>query len=318
MIKIFYTDSENNKTSKIEEYKKGSWINMIDPTDEEIKEACKELKIKEDFIRYSLDLEEQARIDYEEDDNTTLFIIDVPIIEKDNVTHKEEYTTMPIGIIMVRDDYIITVSNKQTPTIEEIEANKLKDLITYKKSRMLLQIFYKNASHFLRYLKRINKETEIAESVLQTSLKNKELLTMLSLEKSLVYFTTSLKANELVMEKTLRGKIIKLYDEDEDLLEDSITENNQAIEMAQIYSNILNGTMDAYASIISNNLNIVMKVLTSITIIIAIPTLISGYWGMNVPMPFGNNPFGFAIVVGLSIIISVIVMIGLRKKGMLN
>lgn len=318
MIKIFYTNSENNKTSEIEEYKKGSWINMIDPTDEEIKEACKELKIKEDFIRYSLDLEEQARIDYEEDDNTTLFIIDVPIIEKDNVTHKEEYTTMPIGIIMVRDDYIITVSNKQTPTIEEIEANKLKDLITYKKSRMLLQIFYKNASHFLRYLKRINKETEIAESVLQTSLKNKELLTMLSLEKSLVYFTTSLKANELVMEKTLRGKIIKLYDEDEDLLEDSITENNQAIEMAQIYSNILNGTMDAYASIISNNLNIVMKVLTSITIIIAIPTLISGYWGMNVPMPFGNNPFGFAIVVGLSIIISVIVMIGLRKKGMLN
>ena len=318
MIKIFYTNSENNNTSEIEEYKKGSWINMIDPTDEEIKEACKELKIKEDFIRYSLDLEEQARIDYEEDDNTTLFIIDVPIIEKDNVTHKEEYTTMPIGIIMVRDDYIITVSNKQTPTIEEIEANKLKDLITYKKSRMLLQIFYKNASHFLRYLKRINKETEIAESVLQTSLKNKELLTMLSLEKSLVYFTTSLKANELVMEKTLRGKIIKLYDEDEDLLEDSITENNQAIEMAQIYSNILNGTMDAYASIISNNLNIVMKVLTSITIIIAIPTLISGYWGMNVPMPFGNNPFGFAIVVGLSIIISVIVMIGLRKKGMLN
>ena len=141
---------------------------------------------------------------------------------------------------------------------------------------------------------------------------------MLSLEKSLVYFTTSLKSNELVMEKTLRGKILKLYDEDEYILEDSITENNQAIEMAQIYSNILNGTMDAYASIISNNLNIVMKVLTSITIIIAIPTLISGYWGMNVPMPFGNNPFGFAIVVVLSILISLLTMIWLRKKGMLS
>ena len=317
MIKIFNTNIEDNKTSEIKEYKKGSWINMIAPTDDEIKDVCEAIKIKEDFIRYSLDLEEQARIDIEDEDNTILFIIDVPIIERDNISNKEEYTTMPIGIIIVRDEYIITVANKRTPTLNEIEENKLRDLITYKKSRMILQIFYKNASHFLKYLKRINKETEIAESVLQTSLKNKELLTMLSLEKSLVYFTTSLKANELVMEKTLRGKILKLYDEDEDILEDSITENNQAIEMAQIYSNILNGTMDAYASIISNNLNIVMKVLTSITIIIAIPTLISGFWGMNVPMPFGNNPFGFIIVVGLSFVIALITMAWLRKKGML-
>ena len=318
MVKIYNTELDTNNTQEITEYKKGSWINLIEPTDVEIQEVSEQLGIKDNFIRASLDSEEQARIDKEDEDGTVLFTMDVPVIEKDARTKKEEYVTMPIGIIIVRDDFIITVSSKRNPTLDEIEANKANDLSTYKKSRMLLQIFYKNASHFLRYLKRINKETEVAESVLQTSLKNKELLTMLSLEKSLVYFTTSLKANEAVMEKTLRGKIILLYDEDEDLLEDAITENNQAIEMAQIYSNILNGTMDAYASIISNNLNIVMKVLTSITILLAIPTLISGYWGMNVPVPFAKNPFGFAIVIGISILLSWLSMIWLKKKGMMN
>ena len=136
-------------------------------------------------------------------------------------------------------------------------------------------MLYLNSSYYLSYLKQINKETEIAEYILKNSMKNKELLKLLSLEKSLVYFTTSLKSNELVMEKTLRGKIIKLYEDDEDILEDAITENRQAIEMAKIYSDILNGTMDAYASIISNNLNGVMKFLTSITIVLAIPTMIS-------------------------------------------
>ena len=155
----------------------------------------------------------------EEDDNTILFIIDVPIIEKEN--NEQVYSTMPLGMIVVRDDYFITVSLKQNRVISELEKTKEKNnIITYKKSRMILQVFYKNAELYLKYLKKINKETEIAENVLKTSLKNKELLKMLSLEKSLVYFTTSLKSNEVVMEKTLRGKIIKLYDEDEDILED--------------------------------------------------------------------------------------------------
>ena len=262
MIKIYNTDLKSNITSQIETFEKGSWINMTNPTEEEISKVCQELKIREEFIRCSLDLEEQARIDREDDDDTRLFIIDVPVLEKDESCGKEECTTMPIGIIFVKDDYIITVSIEKNDTINEIEENRLNNLITYKKSRMLLQIFYKNATLFLKYLKIINKETEVAEKSLKTSLRNKELLTMLSLEKSLVYFTTSLKSNEAVMERTLRGRIIQLYDEDEDILEDAITENRQAIEMSQIYSNILNGTMDTYASIISNNLNIVMKTLT--------------------------------------------------------
>ncbi len=318
MVKMYCTEIGTNTTQETKEYRKGNWINMIAPTEEEIKKICQKLKIKEDFIRYSLDYEEKARIDIEDDDNTTLFIIDVPIIEKDKKNDTEEYTTMPLGIIVVRDDYIITVAIKKNQIIDELEKNKLKNVVTYKKTRMILQMFYKNSSEYLKYLKRINKETEIAEGVLKTSQKNKELLKMLSLEKSLVYFTTSLKSNELVMEKTLRGKIIKLYEEDEDILEDAIIENKQAIEMAQIYSNILNGTMDAYASIISNNLNGVMKFLTSITIIIAIPTLISGYWGMNVKVPFENEPIGFIIVVAISIIIALLTMIWLKKRGMLN
>ena len=175
-----------------------------------------------------------------------------------------------------------------------------------------------NSSYYLNYLKQINKETEIAEYILKNSMQNKELLKLLSLEKSLVYFTTSLKSNEIVMEKTLRGKIVKLYEEDEEILEDAITENRQAIEMAQIYSNILNGTMDAYASIISNNLNGVMKFLTSITIILAVPTMISSFWGMNVKLPFENSPMGFLIMVLIAVIMTIAVTLWLNKKDMLK
>ena len=230
MVKMYNTDIETNKTEETHEFKKGNWINMIAPTEEEIKKVCKKVQIQEDFIRYSLDYEEKARIDTEEDDNTTLFIIDVPIIEKEN--NEQVYSTMPLGMIVVRDDYFITVSLKQNRVISELEKTKEKNnVITYKKSRMILQVFYKNAELYLKYLKKINKETEIAENVLKNSLKNKELLKMLSLEKSLVYFTTSLKSNEVVMEKTLRGKIIKLYVEDADIFEYSIIESSPAIEM---------------------------------------------------------------------------------------
>ena len=315
MLEIYQTDIENNQTTKTSKFEKGNWINMIAPTEEEIKKVCENIQIQEDFIRYALDYEEKARIDIEDDDNTILFIIDVPVREKEGDTLI--YSTMPIGMIFVRDDYFITVSLKENDIIDNLTKNT-KNIITYKKSRFLLQIIYSNAASYLTLLKRINKETEIAESVLKNSMRNKELLKLLSLEKSLVYFTTSLKSNEVVMEKTMRGKIIKLYEEDEDILEDAIIENKQAIEMAKIYNDILNGTMDAYASIISNNLNRVMKILTSITIILAIPTMIASYWGMNVPVPMANNPFGFVIIIILSIIVALIATVWLNRKGMLK
>lgn len=316
MLEMYKTDLDTNETKKVTKYEKGSWINLIAPNEEEIKSVCENLKIQDNFIRYALDAEEKARIDIEEDDNTILFIIDVPIREKDD--DNLIYSTMPIGIIFVRDDYIITVSLKQNDIIQNLTRNKMKNIFTYKKSRFLLQLLYSNSSLYLTLLKKINKETEIAESVLKNSMKNKALLKLLSLEKSLVYFTTSLKSNEVVMEKTMKGKIIKLYEEDEDILDDAIIENKQAIEMAKIYSDILNGTMDAYASIISNNLNRVMKYLTSITIILAIPTMVASYWGMNVPVPFQNEPWGFAVIFVFSIIIAVITTVWLEKKDMLR
>lgn len=312
MIKIYNTDLQTNKTESIDKIQKGCWINIVAPTEEEIKRVCQEVNLDEAFIRYPLDYEEQARIDQEDD--AVLFVIDVPTIEYNN--ENKEYTTMPLGMIVVRDDYFITICLKRSKVIESFEAGIIKNLYTYKKTRFILQILYYNSSHFLNLLKQINKETEIAENVLQKSMKNKELIKLLTLEKGLVYFTTSLRSNEAVMEKTLRGKIVKMYEEDEDILEDAIVENKQALEMSKVYSNILNGTMEAYGSIISNNLNSVMKYLTSVTIVLSLPTMIGSFWGMNVDLPLSNNPFAFGILILFSIIVSIIVAVFLRKKGM--
>ena len=169
MLKMYNTEVTTNKTVVTEEFKKGNWINMVSPSEDEIKLVCKNVGIAEDFIRYSLDYEEQARIDFEEDDNTILFIIDIPIME--NEAGSKVYSTMPIGIIFVRDDYLITVSLTKNYIIENLE--KSKSIVTYKKSRFLLQIFYANAERFLTLLKRLNKESEVAESVLKNSMKNK-------------------------------------------------------------------------------------------------------------------------------------------------
>ena len=316
LLKIYNTNMETDKTEEIKEFKRGSWINLVNPSENEIKKVCENINLDEDLIRDALDYEEKARIAQEEEDNTTLFIVDVPMIEKNE--ESDMYTTMPLGMIVVRDDFFVTVSLKKNKVIEDFEKKKIKNFQTYKKTRFIFQILYLNSSYYLDYLKKINKETEIAEYILKNSMKNKELLKLLTLEKGLVYFTTSLKSNELVMEKTMRGKIIKLYEEDEEILEDAIIENRQAIEMSQIYRDILNGTMDAYASIISNNLNGVMKFLTSITIILAVPTMISSFWGMNVELPFQHNSMGFVIMVFIAVITTMLVTWWLNKKDMLR
>ena len=315
MLKIYNTDIETNEFRELKEFKKGSWINLVNPSENEIKKVCESVQIQEDFIRDALDFEEKARIDHEEDDDTTLFVVDVPITENGE-EGEVIYSTLPLGMIVVRDDFFITVSLRKNKIIESFEKRKIKNFQTYKKTRFIFQILYLNSSFYLSYLKQINKETEVAEYILKNSMRNKELLKMLTLEKGLVYFTTSLKSNELVMEKTLRGKIIKLYEEDEEILEDAITENRQAIEMAQIYNNILNGTMDAYASVISNNLNIVMKVLAIITIVMSIPTMIASFWGMNVPVPLAHSPYGFLILVIVSLILTIFGGYILGKKNM--
>ena len=313
MLKIYNTNMETNKLEEIEELKKGSWINLVNPSESDIKRVCTEIKIEEDFIRYPLDYEEQPRIDI--DDECMLFVIDVPIIEdiKDDTT----YTTMPLGVIIVRDDFLITVTLKKNKIIDAFEKGKVKNFYTYKKTRFLLQILYLNSACYLDNLKKINKEQEATVFLLQQSMKNRDLIQLLNLQNSLIYITTSLKSNEIVMEKTLRGKIIKMYEEDEDILEDAIIENRQAIEMSKTYSDILTSTMDAYSSIISNNLNGVMKFLTSLTILISVPTLIASIWGMNVDLPFERSQYGFIILMIISVAVALIAFIWLKKKDMI-
>ena len=313
MLNIYNTDLKTNKFEKIKEFKPGSWISLVNPTEEEIKLVCSNLNIEDEFIKYPLDYEEQARIDVEDD--MTLFVIDVPVIEEDK--EGKSYSTMPLGLIVVRDEFFITVSLKKNRVIDSFENGRVKGMYTYKKTRFVLQILYLNASFFLTDLKRINKNAENTVGILKKTMKNEELIQLLNLENSLVYITTSLKSNELVMEKTARGKILKSYEEDDEILEDAIIENRQAMEMGKIYSDILNTTMDASASIISNNLNVVMKFLAAITIVLSIPTLIASIYGMNVPLPFATNPHGFAIVIGMSILISVGAFIWLRRRDML-
>lgn len=310
MLEIFKT-AETGELVKINAIEKGCWVNLYAPKPDEIAMVENDLGILPNFIRDPLDDEEKPHIDVEDDQ--TLVVIDIPYVYEDDGTHV--YETMPMGII-VKGDYIVTVSFRKNEITEVIKQNRLKEFFTYKHTRFTFQILFIASKEFLRYLCLIDKRNDEAERTLRKSMRNKELFILLQLEKSLVFFTTSLKSNEMVLERLLRGKALKKYEEDQDLLEDVIIENKQAIEMANIYSSILSGMMDAFASIISNNLNMVMKILTSITIVLAIPTMIASFFGMNVGVPWEGNILGFAIVVCISLVASVIAFFFLWKRDM--
>ncbi len=307
MLTIYQSPCDN-ELIQINSFEKGSWINLINPSEEEINTVVQATGIFVDFIRYPLDDEERPHIEFE--DKQLLTIIDVPVQKTADVN----YDTVPLGIIH-NDNYLITVCLYDLSILQEFHQKKVRGMATYKKTRFLFQILYKNASLYLKYLREIDKKSTEVELELHKSMRNKELIKLLNLEKALVYFTTSLRSNETVLEKLLRGKVIKMYEEDEDLLEDVIIENKQAIEMADIYSNILSGTMDAFASIISNNLNIVMKFLAIVTIILALPTMVASFFGMNVPVPFQNSPHGFVFAIMISAILSVAGVYYLAKKN---
>lgn len=303
-----YQSPHDDELIQINHFEKGAWINLVDPTEEEINTVVKNTQAFPDFIRYPLDEEERPHIEFE--DNQLLVVISIPILQNAEVM----YDTIPLGIIHT-ENYIITVCLYDLNLLQEFYQGKMKGMATFKKTRFLFQILYKNALLYLKYLRQIDKKSTELERELHKSVRNKELIGLLNLEKALVYFSTSLRSNEVVLEKLLRGKFIKMYEEDEDLLEDVIIENKQAIEMADIYSNILSGTMDAFASLISNNLNIVMKFLAIVTIILALPTMVASFFGMNVHLPFQDSPHGFAITVGISILLSLSAVIYLAKKN---
>jgi magnesium transporter len=298
MINIYCSDNQGT-LQEISAFKKGCWVNLIEPTHQEIERVVKEFNVDIEYITDALDAEEKPRIEKEE--NHVLIIIDIPIISQE--LESIIYHTIPLGII-ASDDYLITVCLKQNVIINDLIQKKVKGLYTHMRTRFSLQILYLISIYYLRYLKQLNKKTNEIEKKLHKSMKNEELYSLLGIEKSLVYFTTSLKANEVVMEKIVRGNYLKLYEEDKELIEDVIIENKQAIEMTHIYSSILSGMMDAFASIISNNLNVVMKFLTSITIILSMPTMVASFYGMNVGLPFQNYKHAFLFPIVLSIMLS--------------
>jgi len=310
MIKIVSTAGDN-KLKELSRIEDGAWVHLTDPSREEVSKVSRELGIEEDFLRAALDEEETARIETE--DGVTLVVVDIPVVVPDGESFF--YDCTPLGIIITEKNFI-TVCLEDTGVIEDFWVGRVRGVDTHKKTRLMLQMFYKNSSKYLLYLRQIYKASSQMENALHKSMKNRELMQMLKLEKSLVFFSTSLQSNEVVLEKLLKSGMVRKYPDDEDLLEDVIIENKQAIEMCHIYRDILSGTMDAFASVISNNLNMVMKLLASVTIVLAIPTIFFSLWGINTGVPWQGDIMGFWIVIGIAVVVTGAVALLLWKKKM--
>lgn len=314
---INYYRSVEGKITEIDNIEAGCWISLTDPTETEISDIEEDLQIDRDYIRAALDEEEPSRI--ESDDGVTLIVVDYPVAEQDNDPDRTLlYSTTPMSLI-ITDKHVITVSAKENIVLDEIAKGVVKGVRPDLRTRFVFTVLLRIAARYLQYLKQIDKLANFVEGKMYRSMKNKGLIQLQGLEKSLVYFSTSLKSNEAVLEKLTRGRFLKLYEEDQDLLDDVIIEVKQAIEMTSIYSNILSGTMDTFASIISNNLNIIMKRMETITIILTMPTIVFSFYGMNLHenaggLPLANVWFPIAISVLLSAAIGLwITMIGKFK-----
>lgn len=306
---LSYYKTEDGRVMRIPACEPGCWINCVSPDDREINSLIADFGIEPDFFRAAMDEEESSHIDHE--DQNTLIVIDIPVVEKEG--KNISYTTMPLGLIITERN-VITVSIKDNPVVGEFAQGLVRGVQTNLKTRFVLHIMLRVAARFLQYLKQIDKISNFVETELRRSMRNAELLQLLDIEKSLVYFSSSLKGNEITLEKIMRGRVVKLYDEDQDLLEDVLIEVKQAIEMSNIYLNILSGTMDASSSVISNNLNIIMKTLVSLVLLISIPMIVLSLYGMNV----GNIPianFWFPAV--LSAALAAGAFLALKKKRML-
>lgn len=304
MINVYKSTADTLVSVPIENLDHGCWINLISPSAEEIALISKLTGIMPDFLTAALDDEERSRIEIEEDQ--MLILIDIPMLR-----NNQDYDTLPLAIVAT-NSYIITICLTLNAVMSDFTAQTARNFNTFKKTRFLFQILYKSAILYIRYIRNINRRVDELERHLRKSMDNDELYKLLDLEKSLTYFSTSLRANFNVTERLLRLRssnqvqhLIKMYEEDEDLLEDVIIEYRQAIEMVEIYSHILNGMLDVFASIISNNLNLVMRFLASVTIILAIPTMLSSFWGMNVPVPFSGMENGFWIIFCISFTLTI-------------
>ena len=303
---------------KVDEIQDDCWINLYAPTDEEIEMLVEKLDVPEEFLRYPLDDEERPRVDIDEDNGDLLIIMDIPYFYEDD--HPDQYETVPLGII-IKKRHIITVSLRDAPLLSAFVNNQVKDINVQFRNRFAIQIMLAEAKEYLRLLRIVDRSIESSDRELSKTTKNRELLRLLELSKTLVYFSTSLKSDEAVLEKLMRGRTIRQYAEDEELLDDVLIEFKQAREMADIYMSVANHTMDAYASIIDNNLNDIMKIMAAATIAMSVPTIISSFFGQNCPMPwdagFASNWLPFALLTGAGFCSVICAIIILRKHRML-
>ena len=315
MLKITKTTESQLIELTTDRIETGAWINLVRPTADELSAVESITEAPQDFIRSALDPEESSRIEIE--DNHILVLINVPI---NHDSHVYEYDTIPLGII-ITPDYIVTICQEYNDVIQNFSETRFRYFSTFKRTRLLFQILYRSAMIFLKDLRQMTRRSDQIEQDLRRSMKNEELFQLLDLQKGLTYYSMSLRSNKVVVERLLRlcsnpqvSHIIKFREEDEELLDDVRVEYDQAIEMAQIQTDVLAGMMDAFASVISNNLNIVMKFLASITIVMAIPTMIASFFGMNVPVPWEGHPLGFIFVGFIAVLMTIAAIWVLWKK----
>lgn len=312
MLKVYKTAPGEEKPKEIKEIQPDCWIDINNPTKNDLEKVIGQTKVSRNLIMKMLDDDELPRI--ESEDGSTLIVIDVPV----RSTGSNRHTTYPIGIIITKNRYLITISPKQTDILGDFKRGLVKDFSTGKKTRFLIQIITIASARYLSALKEIYSEISKKEGILKKSTKNEDLIDLLATEKTLVYFMTSLKENDIVFQRLSKGLVVPLYEADLDLLEDAMIENNQAIEMATIYRDVLSSITETYGTIISNNLNNVMKFLASATIVLSIPTLISSFLGMNVPFgDIGISPFSAVAILLFSVLASLVVASWLKKKGLL-
>ena len=308
---IQYFKNIEFRTIAVDKAEAGTWVNVLPPLkQEEFTELSQTLDIPIDFLKDSLDIDERSR--YEIDDNVKLIVIKTPTENNSFNDSDAHYITIPICIILTHNQ-IVTVNSFENEAIKKF-LNTFQNRSPDKKNMMVLKIFEKVVTNFLEFLKEINQRRNLLEQKLYDSNRNAELLELVRIQKSLVYFITALRSNELLMMKIVRTNFLQLNEEEKEFLDDLIVETSQALEMANTYTTILSSTLDAFASIISNNLNAVLKRLTSITIIISLPTLISSIYGMNVPIPGQNLPHSFYVPVIISLALSIIISVYFMKK----
>ena len=312
MLRVFKT-SDDGTLEKLKNIETNTWIDLVEPTEEEIKEVVEKTDIPANLLIKLLDSDEVARI--EKEDDATLIIIDVPYVIDKKI--KNKYSTLPLGIISYKN-YLVTIAVKETEVVQDVMENRVKSVFTMKKSRFLIQILHRVATLYLKYLKEINLEIEAKEKNLINATNNKYLLQLMNIQKSLVYFVTSLKSNDIILEKLEKGNLIEFYEEDMDVLEDAIIENRQGIETSLIYREIVASLQETYSGVISNNLNEIMKFLAGITIVFSIPTMIASFMGMNVPLGvLANNDYSFMFIMSISVFSAFVIALILKKKDML-